>query len=226
MVLNTWGVTVTEILQEMWERVLNFLPNLIGAIIILVIGWIVADLLAWAVDRILRLIKLPELFKTAKVEELVKKTGSQLDTTGLIAAVVKWVFLLVTFIAAADTLKLETVREFLDRILAYLPNVVSAAAILLIGTILAHFMATVIKGAISAAKLSFMELVGNSVKYAILIFSFLAALNELGIAESFLQALFYGIVAFLAIAGGLSFGLGGQTVAKEWLEKIKREMQG
>jgi len=225
MVVQTWSDIVTEVLQTIWDRIIAFLPDLLGALVILIIGWVIADLIAWAIDRVLRLLRLPDLFKTAKVEELVKRTGSQLDTTGLLAALVKWILLLVTFIAAADVLELDTIQEFLDRVLGYLPNVIAAAAILLIGAIFAHFMAAVVKGAVSAAKLKFMELVGNTTKYAILVFAFLAALNELGIAETFLQTLFMGFVAFLAIAGGLSFGLGGQKVASEWLEKLKREFE-
>lgn len=226
MVISTWSNKVTEILEDIWGRILNFLPDLIGAIVILVIGWIVAELVAWAVDRFLRLLRLPDVFQTAKVEELFKKAGSHLDTTGLISAAVKWVLLLVSFIAAADILGLDTIQEFLNSVLGYLDNVVAAGAILLIGAIFAHFMASVIKGAISVAKLSFAEMVSNVVKYAILVFAFLAALDQLGIADQFIGALFYGFVGLVAIAGGLAFGLGGQNVAKEWMEKIKKEMQG
>lgn len=220
------GDVVTEVLQDIWNRLVDFLPVLLGAILILIIGWIVADLVAWLIDRVLRFLRLPDLFRTAKVEDLVKRAGSKLDTTGLIASLIKWVVLLATFIAAANLLNLETVEVFLDRILAYLPNVVAAGAILLIGAIFAHFIAGVIKGAISAANLAFVELVGNTAKYAILVFAFLAALAELGIAEQFLQALFYGLVGFVTIAGGLAFGLGGQGVAREWMEKFKKELEG
>lgn len=225
MVIQSWSDTVAEVLQDIWTRILDFIPELLGALVILIIGWIVADLLAWVVDRVIRLVRLPDLFKSARVEDLVKRSGAQLDTTGLIAALVRWVLILVAFIAAADTLNMQSVEQFLNRVLGYIDNVVAAGAILLIGAIFAHFMAGVIKGAISAAKLSFVEMVGNIVKYAILVFSVLAALSELGIAERFLETLFVGIVAFVAIAGGLSFGLGGQHVAKQWLEKLKKELE-
>ncbi len=217
---------MTEVLQDIWFRLINFLPDLVGALVVLIVGWVIADLIAWAIDRLLRLIHLPEIFKTARIEELLKQSGSKLDTTAMIASLVKWILILVTFITAADILRLDTVREFLDRILGFLPNVIAAGAILLMGAIFAHFMASVIKGAISAARLSFAELVGNSAKYAILVFAFLAALNQLGIAQPFLQALFYGLVAFLAIAGGLAFGLGGKDVARDYLEKFKKELEG
>lgn len=216
---------ITEVLQDVWTRIINFLPDFLGAIVVLIVGWIIADLVAWAIDRILRLIRLPDLFKSARVEDLLQRAGSKLDTTGLIASLVKWVLILVALITAAKMLSLDDVADFLDRIVGYVPHVVAAGAILLIGAIFAHFMSTVVKGAISAAKLTFAEMVGNVTKYAIIVFAILAAMDELGIAESYLQGLFYSLVAFLAIAGGLSFGLGGQNVAREMLEKVKKELE-
>lgn len=217
---------VTIALTTIWERLIAFIPNLVVAILILVIGWIVAETIAWAVDKVLRFIKLPDLFQRAQVEEIVKRSGVKNDTTGLLSSIVKWVLITVTLIAAADTLQLTQVSDFLNRVLEYVPNVVGAAAILLIGAIFAHFMSQVIKSSVRISKLGFSELVGNVTKYAILIFTFLATLDQLGVAQSLIQMIFTGIVGMLAIAGGLAFGLGGQNVAKDWLEKIKKELEG
>lgn len=225
MTVQTWGDAVSQVLQNIWSKIVNFLPDLLGAIIVLIIGWIIADLIAWAIDRLLRVIRLPELFKSARIEELVSRAGSKLDTTALIASLVKWVLLLVTFVAAANILHLDTVQTFLNNILAYVPNAIAAGAIILIGTIFANFISALIRGALAAGNLSFVELVSSSAKYAILVFAFLAALSQLGIAENFLQALFTGFIAFLAIAGGLAFGLGGQSAAKDLIEKLRKEIK-
>lgn len=221
--VNDFNLAVTESLQDVVTRVVTFIPNLVGAAIILVLGWIVAALLEWAVDNVIRAVGLQTLFERVKVEDVVKKTEAKKDTTGLIAAVVKWIILLVAFIAAADSLNLPQVSEFLNNILAYVPNVVAAAAILIIGAIFAHFMAKVVAGVTMASRLEFAELASSTTRYAILVFTVLAALSQLGIATAFLQTLFTGFVAALAIAGGLAFGLGGQGAAKEWLEKFRKE---
>lgn len=221
--VNDFNLAVTESLQNVVTRVVTFIPNLVGAAIILVLGWIVAALLEWAVDNVVRAVGLQTLFERVKIEDVVKKAEAKKDTTGLIAAVVKWIILLVAFIAAADSLHLPQVSEFLNNILAYVPNVVATAAILIIGAIFAHFMAKVVAGVTRASRLEFADLASSVTRYAILVFTILAALSQLGIASAFLQTLFTGFVAALAIAGGLAFGLGGQGAAKDWLERFRKE---
>jgi len=225
MVLSDWTTAVSDSWTAIWDRFVNFLPNLIGAMIILVIGWIIGMIVAMVIDRLFRIIGLQTLFEKAKVEDVLKKGSIEKDTTSLLASVAKWIIYLVAFIAAANTLKLPDIASFLDRILAYLPSVVAAGAILLIGLVLAHFLSNVVKGAMSAAGLMMSEAVAAIVRYSIIIFTFLAVLVQLGIAGSLINTLFIGLVAFLAIAGGLSFGLGGQGVAKELLEKIRKELK-
>lgn len=225
MVLQDWTSAVSDSWVSIWDRFINFLPNLIGGAVILVAGWLVGMLVALVIDRFFRIIGLQTLFEKAKVEEVLRKGSIEKDATALLASVAKWIVYLVSFIAAATTLKLPNVASFLDRILAYLPNVVAAGAILLIGLVLAHFLFSVIKGSLLAAGFSFAEAVAAIARYSIIVFTFLAALVQLGIAGTLINTLFIGLVAFLAIAGGLSFGLGGQGVAKDIWEKIRKEVK-
>lgn len=220
-----WTQAISDSLASIVVRVIDFIPVLVGAIVILVIGWIVATLLEWAVENVLRAVGLQTLFEKVKIEEVVKRTESKKDTSGLIGSVVKWIILLVSFIAAADVLRLTEIKNFLDSVLEYVPNVVAGAAIILIGTIFAHFMAKIVKGSVVAAELGFGDAAGSVTKYAILVFTILAALVQLGIARELLMTLFTGVVAMLAISGGLAFGLGGQTQAKDFIDKIKKETQ-
>lgn len=225
MVLQDWTTAVADSWITIWDRFVNFLPNLIGAAVILVVGWLVGMIVAMVIDRLFRIIGLQTLFEKAKVEDILKKGNIEKDTTALLAGVSKWIIYLVVFIAAANTLKLPEIAFFLDRILAYIPLVIAAGAILLIGLVLAHFLSNVVKGSLLAAGFIMSEAVAAIVRYAIIIFTFLAVLAQLGIAESLIRTMFIGLVAFLAIAGGLSFGLGGQGVAKELLEKIRKELK-
>lgn len=225
MVLTDWTTAVADSWTSIWDRFVNFLPNLIGAIIILVIGWIVGMIVAMVIDRLFRIIGLQTLFEKAKVEDILKKGNIDKDTTTLLASVGKWIIYLVATIAAANTLNLPDVAAFLDRILAYVPAVVAAGTILLIGLVLAHFLSNVVKGTMAAADFSSSEAVAAIVRYSIIIFTFLAVLSQLGVAENLIGTFFIGLVAFLAIAGGLAFGLGGQGVAKEILEKIHKALK-
>ena len=225
MIFKDWLTITSDAWLLIWDRFVAFLPSLIGAVIILVVGWIIGMIVAMLVDRLFRLIGLQALFEKAKVEDVLKKANSDKDATALLAAVARWIIYLVAFIAAANTLKLTAVADFLNSILAYVPQVVIAVAIVLIGLVLAHFLAAVVKGSINSAGLAFADTAALLVRWSIIIFTVLAALAQLGIAAQMINTLFVGLVAFLAIAGGLAFGLGGQGAAKEWIEDIKKELK-
>jgi hypothetical protein len=225
MIFQNWLSIVTDAWTTVWDRFVNFLPNLIGAAIILVAGWIIGMIIAVVIDRLFRLVGLQALFEKAKVEDVLKKANADKDATSLLAAVAKWIIYLVAFISAANALGLRDVANFLNSILAYVPQVIVAMAILLIGLILANFLAAVVKGSLNSAGLNFADTSALLVRWSIVVFAFLAALNQLGIASSMINTLFVGVVAFLAIAGGLAFGLGGQEAAKDMIEKVKDELK-
>ena len=157
MVFTDWTLAVKDSWINVWDRFINFLPNLIGAIIIIVVGWVVGMLVAVLIDRFFRIIGLQTLFEKAKVEDILKKGSIEKDATALLAAVGKWIIYLVAFIAAASTLKLPDVANFLNSILGYLPNVIAGGAILLIGLVLAHFLSNVVKGSLKAAGFAFAD---------------------------------------------------------------------
>jgi len=222
---SNWWTQVGDSWTSIWDKVANFLPNLVGAFLILIIGWIVAILVEKLLDRLFRALQLPTLFAMAKVEDLIKKSGTKLDTTGLLAATVKWILFLVAFIAAVNVLNLPTITLFLESILAYVPNVIAAVGILLIGTVLAHFLSNVISSTVKIGDIAFAQALSTIARYSIIIFAFVAALYQLNVAPAFLQTLVIGIVAFIAIAGGIAFGLGGQGVARDFLEKLRKDLQ-
>lgn len=219
-----WGDAISAAWQTVIDKIINFIPNLLGALIILFLGWIVAVGIELLVDRILRLVGVQTLSEKAKIEDSLRKMGDTKDLSATIAVGFKWIIMLVAFIAAADSLKLTQVTDFLNRVLGYAPNVIAAAAILLIGVILAHFLGNVMKGVLKGAEIGHSDLASTIVRYSIIIFSFVAALVQLNVAAYMIQTLFTGLVALLAIAGGLAFGLGGKDSAAELLDKVKEDI--
>lgn len=220
-----WTQSVNDAMSDVLNRLANFIPNLVGAVIILIIGWLIAILLEQVVDRVLRVINAQKLFERARVEDLVKKTGSSRDTVGLLAGLVKWIVYLATFLAAADILQLDVVSDFLTQILAYTPRVVAAVAIALVGGILAQFLSEVVRGAVSAASLGYAGFLSGVTRWSIWIFAIVAALSQLGVASQILENIITGLIAAFAIAVGLAFGLGGQKTAAELLEKVKKDLE-
>jgi hypothetical protein len=223
-IIQEWGDAILNSLTEVGRRVANFIPNLLAAIVILVLGWLIAVWLSKLVDRVIKITGLNTLCQRFKVEDFLHKTGWKTDVASFLGILIKWVILIVVFIATANALNLPQVTNFLDRVLSYSPSVIAAAGILLVGVLLANFLGNVVQGAVKAAEIRYADLLGAITKYAILVFSVLAALTQLGIATPLIQTLFTGFIAMVAIAGGLAFGLGGKDSASEILQKIKRDL--
>lgn len=220
--LPTLSETYNYALQNVVAKLIQFIPSLLTAIVIILIGWLLATLVARSVNRILRLLKADKVFAQVKIDDILKNAGSKRDAVALLAYLVKWVLLLVVFMSAVDTLKLKSVSQFFDRIVAYIPNVLSAVLILLIGAILANAADRLVEGALKVGKVGFGQPLSEVAKYSIYVFTIIASLSQLGIASDLMKIFFSGLVAMFAIAGGLSFGLGGHNAARDFIEKIRK----
>lgn len=217
--------TVSESLQNLYARFINFLPDFLVAVIVLVVGWIVAVAVAKLVKSVLHSARVDELGDKLGLDQLSNRTGMKMTVAGTIAWVVKWFLLLAIFLAAADILGLSQISSFLNDVLLYIPNVVAAAAILLVGTLVASFLSRFVRHSVAAAGLASADMLGAVAQWAVMIFTVLAALYQLGVAAAFVQTLFTGFIAMLAIAGGLAFGLGGKEHANKVLNKIERDIK-
>jgi len=220
-----WVSTFTTSLSDLLSRIGAFIPNLIGAALIILVGWLIGIALGAFVDRLLRTVGLQRVFEKAKIEQILKNAEVKMDTSALLGAMVKWVIMIVAFISASDTLQLPQVSEFLNKILAYIPNVTAAIGILLVGAIVAHFIGNVVKATIKATKLGMADFATLVTRWSIWTFSILAAMYQLQVATGLIQTLFIGVVALIAIAGGLAFGLGGQDAAKDLVNRLKKQIQ-
>lgn len=225
MIVQTWADVIIASLQNLWEGFVAFVPSLIAALVVFFIGWMIAVALGRLVARVLSSVQIDKIFDQIGVMKAVHKAGLEWEFSAFVGWVVKWFLLIAFFLAAADILGLEAVARFLSSILVYIPNIFVAALILVIAALVSDFLEKVIKASITAAEFSVPKVVGVMIRWGIWIFAFLAVFDQLGIAQNFLNTLFMGIVALLAIAGGLAFGLGGQGVAKDWLEKLWKEVK-
>jgi hypothetical protein len=222
--VQTWGEAITLSLLNLWDRFINFLPSLVGAILVFVAGWIVAVALGKVVEHIIKMVKVDDVMEKAGTKARFHKAGVDVNVAKFLGGLVKWFLILVFLMAATDILKLVQVTTFLNSIVLYLPNVVVAAVILAVAFLVANFVFAVVKGSTKVAGIVSATLLATVAKWAIVIFGFLAALIQLGIAASLINTLFIGLVAMLALAGGLAFGLGGKDEAAMILKKIRQEI--
>lgn len=211
-------------LLELWETVVAYIPNLLGAILVFIIGVIVALVLRGVVVKIVVLLRIDDLARKLEITSQFERAGLRLHIGGLLGWIVKWFFIIIALIAATDILGWEQVTDYLQQVVLFIPNVIIAVIILLAGIILGNFVKNVVKTAVEAAQLSSAEFLSGIAKWAIFIFTLMAALVQLQIAPELIRVLFTGLVAMLALAGGLAFGLGGQEHAHRFLNHLRRDI--
>ena len=225
MLIQTWGEVFSASLQNLWYGFASFVPSFLVAVIIFIIGWIVGALIGKVVAQIIDALKIDKLFKNSGTNEVLEKSGIRLTVGGFLGAIVKWFVVVVFLMTSLEILGLTQVNDFLrETVIYYLPKVFVAALVLIIATLIADTVKSLVSASARAANVSSANMLGTIVKYSIWIFAFIIALSELGIASDFMQILFTGLVAMLALAGGLAFGLGGKDAAGRTVDKISREI--
>jgi small-conductance mechanosensitive channel len=212
---------------ELWNGILQFIPNIVIAIIIFVVGWLIAAALGRIVEQVVTALKVDKLLKSTPVSDMVERAGYKLDSGAFVGALVKLFFIVVFLVAALDVLNLDQVTFFLQTVvLGYLPQVIVAVLILLVAAVVAEIAAKAVMGAAKAAHVKSAGFVGSVAKWAIWIFAVLVALDHLQVASAFVQTLFTGVIVAFSLAVGLAFGLGGQQAAANFIEKVKNDMSG
>lgn len=225
MILTTWADVVANSLANLWLGIAAFLPSLFGALVIFLVGLIVAAALGALVEKILEAVKLDRALGRAGIDTHVSRGGLRMRAAYLLGQIVRWFFIIVFTLAAADTLGLYALTAFLRDVLAYLPNVIVAALILVASLAVANILSRIVAASTSAARLAGAGALSTITWWAVMIFGILSALYQLNVAQTIITAIVTGVIAMLALAGGLAFGLGGRSYAEHLLDKLRRSTE-
>ncbi len=225
MVAQGWTEVLLASLQNMWIGVINFLPSLIGALILIIIGLIIASGLRAIVERIIGAIKLDSALRKVGLGPIFERARLQINSGKFLGLLVYWFLVVVFFLAVTDILGLYGVSLFLRDVISYIPNIIVAVLIMLAAVVLANFFKSLIRASISGAKLHNPKFLGSLAWWVVVVFGFLAALIQIGIAAAILNTLITGLIAMLAIAGGIAFGLGGKEYASYLIDKFRQETE-
>jgi len=205
---------------------LGAIPRIIRFGVILVVGWFIASLVGRGLAGFLRLIDFNGLAQRSGLGAFIANTGLRTDASGALAMTAKWFVRLIALIVAFDALGLPAVSQVLQRLLLWLPNLVVAVVILVIAGLVANALSGVVRGASASAGLPNPSLLATITTIAAWGFGVIVAVNQIGIASTFLNTLFMGLVGALALAFGLAFGLGGRDTAshvvRSWYEKTQQ----
>lgn len=225
MIVQAWGEIILQSLQDLWIQFVGVVPAIVGAIVVFVIGWIIAMAFDKVVTRVLQTLQIDKFLDQIGVMKSVHNVGIKWEFSEFVGWLVKWFFMIAFFLAAVDIIGLTGVADFIKSVLLYIPNVIVAALILIVAALVADFLDKVVHTSLKATSFSTSRMASIMVRWAVWIFAILAAINQLGIATSLVNTLFMGIVAMFALAGGLAFGLGGQGFAKDLLEEFRKDLK-
>ena len=226
MLLQTWSEVLVLSFQRVGSEVVLFLPLLFVSVLIFILGWVFGSFIGSLISHIVRSLRIDKALENVGVNELSEKAGFEFNAGGFLGGLVKWFVVIVFLVAALNVLHLDLVNQFLiDFVASYLPKVIVAVLVLLFGSVLADVTGHVVAGSARAARISSAHFVASVTRWAIWIFAILIALVQLGIATSFIQTIFTGVVAALSLAIGLAFGLGGKDAAAEYLKKLRKDIE-
>jgi hypothetical protein len=198
--------------------ILSFLPALIGAVIILVVGWFIAGLLGRLVTSILARVGFDRAAERTGISGFITRAGVRDGRAShVIGELVKWFIRLIFLEAAAEAVHLTAITQVLNQIVLFIPNVIVAMLVIMIGALVARFVADIVRGSASEMGFSNPNLLASLARAAIMVFAVIIAVNQIGIAATLINTLFAGLVFAMALAIGLAFGLGGrETAARVW----------
>jgi hypothetical protein len=216
--VQDWGDAIFQSITNALNAFIEAIPQVLGALLIILIGWIIAGILA----RIVR-----EVLERAGADRAFAQHGggvygsrsSDFVPSVVASEIVKWIVRFIFLVAAANVLGMPQVSELLNEVLLWIPNLIVAAIILLVAPLLARFVRGAIEVGAGEMGFSNARLLGRIAEVAIVAFAVLIAINQLGIAADLINILFIGIVAALSLAFGLAFGLGGRETAARLTEQ-------
>lgn len=215
------GTTIVSSFNGAFYATVNFIPRFLTGAIILIIGVIISSLVKQAILG---------LSKTLKIESYLKKYGvpelkSEFAWTNIMAEIARWFVIIVFLVPTADVWGLPQIITVLNQVLFYLPNVFVAAVIALVGLVFARIAHDIVLASVKGVDDQTANTLAQAARWAINLFVILAVLNQLGVASDLIRILFTGLVAMVALAGGIAFGFGGQGVAKDILEGLQRKLK-
>ena len=217
-----WDNLIAEPVRQMLTKILAYLPILLGALAILIVGWIIAKAIRRTIDWLLKLVRFDTLADKAGVSEILRKGDLKISAREVVSGIVYWLIIIMVLVMAVDALGLPKASDVLAGLFAYVPNVIAALLVLVVAMFLASFVSGIVRTAAGNANLPKPEIFASISRWAIIIFAATVSLEQLGIASLLVTTTFNIILGGICLALALAFGLGGKDVAAKYLEELKK----
>ena len=209
--------------------ILSFIPTLLAAVVVFMVGLVLANWLKALVVKLLNVLKLSEVLSKGGLKHFLDNAEITQKVEMVIGELVRYLTILIFFVASINLLGLNTVTQVLNGLLAYLPNIFAAVLIFGAGVVLAGFLEKLVKGSLGGIDIKLSRLMAKFTSYLVVVFTVLASISQLGIAKNLIDTVFIGFVTMLALALGLSLGLGSKdlvkTILEDWYKSFKKDLK-
>ncbi|TRZ93934.1 hypothetical protein D4R78_07370 [bacterium] len=225
--MSNFQIVLLEPAKELLRQVSKFSVYILLVAIILIVGWVFAKVVRDLITRGLKAIKLDQLSDRIELENILSKGGIGYSLSELIGIVCYWVVLLIAVVTALNAIHLTVAAELLNRIIYYIPNVISAIFMLVIGMFVATLLSNIVQTAANNAGLAESRILSKVVQALVMIFAIAIALEQLNIGAKIIEIVIGILVGSMGLAVALAFGLGCKDIAgkavAEFLDKIKKK---
>jgi hypothetical protein len=221
-----WDNLIVEPIRQMLTRIMAYLPVLLGALVILIVGWIVAKAIRRLVDWLLKVVRFDVMADKAGISEVIRKGDLKISAGEVVSKLVYWLIMIMVLVMTVDALGLPKTSDVLASLFAYIPRVIAALLVLVVAMFLASFVSGIVRTAAGNARMPRPEIFAGISRWAIIIFAATIAMVELGIAPLLVTATFNIILGGVCLALALAFGLGGKDAAARYLEELRQKRSG
>ena len=211
--MEFWQAVIVPALQGVMQDILGVLPKLLAALVILLIGWLVAKLLENLVSRLLKRIGFNSLAERAGIEGFMRNAGFKQEVSWLVGRLVFWMLVLVFVLSAAETLQMDTLALSIQKVVGFIPNLILVIFILVFGAVLARLAGRLVRATAMDAEIDFAEFLGKLVHHVVLIVIIVLAVSQLELDSSVIDTSFAAIIGAVALAVALTLGLGSRQIS-------------
>lgn len=223
--INEVTTSTSHAFAQAWASIVDFLPMLLAAVIVFVIGWFISIGIGKLVSEVLRKLGFNNIFKKTGWENAFKRADIEVDPAQFIGVITKWIFVIIFLMIASDIIGWSSFSVLLGQIIVWIPNLIVAIVILVVAIVLADILEKIVRATVDRMGVASANFLGSLTKWVIYIVAILAILSQLNVASTIVNSIIFGIVATFVLAVGLAFGLGGRDEASRILKMARERIE-
>ncbi len=219
-----WNIVVMDSVREILTRVGVFIPRLVGVLLILIIGWLIAKLIETVIVRVLKLVRLDTLSERSGASNFLAKGGIKYTLSELLGVLIYWLMMLIVIMTALNALQWTVAAELLNKVVAFIPNIIVAIFVLVIGMFVSAVLAGVVRTAASNAGIKQARLLGQITQAVVVIFAVVIALEQLNIGKIIIASAVQIVLAALGLGLAIAFGVGCKDIAGKYVSDLIKKL--